>query len=92
MPIYEFRCKACGHRFEGIFPVTNIPTSSRCLECGLDAPRTFNAPTIHFKGHGFYNTDYKRKKHHGSKEDNSTPQETKEKVDASKSSPPDRPA
>lgn len=39
MPIYEFRCKACGARFEAILPVGNRGTKLSCPECGEKAPK-----------------------------------------------------
>lgn len=87
MPIYEYRCSN-EHTTEQF--VSKSKQSIKCPECGSKAPRIFSAPVIHFKGTGFYNTDYRQKKHHGAKEDHSTPQEIKEKADAGKSSTPDK--
>jgi putative FmdB family regulatory protein len=60
MPAYEYRCSTCKHLSEGIFPMSDIPASITCTNCGLDAARVFHAPAIHFKGKGFYATDHKR--------------------------------
>jgi putative FmdB family regulatory protein len=61
MPIYEYKCEN-GHVFDVIQKMTDEPLTE-CQECGAPAARVLAAPAIHFKGSGFYNTDYgKRKK------------------------------
>lgn len=58
MPFYEYRCKACDHRFEVLQRMSDEPVSV-CEECGAEeAERVLYAPAIHFKGSGFHNTDY----------------------------------
>lgn len=59
MPIYEYRCDE-GHVFE-TFQSINDEALTACTECGAPAERVLNAPAIHFKGSGFYTTDYGRK-------------------------------
>jgi putative FmdB family regulatory protein len=59
MPIYEYRC-AKGHAFEVFQSMSEDPVSS-CVECGAPAERVLSAPAVHFKGSGFYTTDYARK-------------------------------
>jgi len=86
MPIYEYRCAKCGYECDSIFPIGRARKSVRCQGCNGRAVRVYSAPAIQFKGSGFYNTDYRQKKHHGAKEDQPTPQETKEKADAGKGS------
>lgn len=83
LPIYEYRCTR-GHTTEQYAP--NAEQSIECPKCGIKASRIFSPPVIHFRGSGFYDTDYRQRKHHGAKEDHSTPQETKEKADAGKGS------
>ena len=56
MPIYEYKCDE-GHVFE-VFQSINDEALSSCTECGSPARRVLNAPAIHFKGSGFYTTDY----------------------------------
>lgn len=56
MPIYEYRCDE-GHVFE-TFQSINDEALTACTECGAPAQRVLNAPAIHFKGSGFYTTDY----------------------------------
>jgi len=79
MPIYEYRCPKCGEQQSSIMPVGKAYKSVRC-PCGGRANRVYSAPAIHFKGSGFYNTDYKRKKEHGAKEEK-PPSEVKKDAD-----------
>jgi putative FmdB family regulatory protein len=59
MPIYEYRCSN-GHLFEVFQPMSDDPVSS-CQECGEPVERVFHPVAVHFKGSGFYTTDYARK-------------------------------
>ena len=59
MPIYEYRCDD-GHTFEVIQRMTDDPVSA-CEECGKPVQRVFHPVAVHFKGSGFYNTDYGKK-------------------------------
>lgn len=61
MPLYEYRCAKCGHRFEKIEAVS-ASTSKKCPKCGAKAERQLSAPAIQFKGSGWYVTDYAGKK------------------------------
>jgi putative FmdB family regulatory protein len=60
MPVYEYKC-AKGHVFETIQRMSDDPLT-KCEECGAPAERVLYAPAVHFKGKGFYNTDYGTKK------------------------------
>jgi putative FmdB family regulatory protein len=60
MPIYEYKCEN-GHVFEVIQRITEEPLT-KCEECGAPAARVLYSPAVHFKGSGFYNTDYGKKK------------------------------
>ncbi|MGE5414149.1 MAG: FmdB family zinc ribbon protein [Syntrophomonadaceae bacterium] len=61
MPIYEYKCEN-GHVFDVMQRISDEPLSE-CAECGAPAARVLHSPAVHFKGSGFYNTDYgKRKK------------------------------
>jgi putative FmdB family regulatory protein len=60
MPIYEYRCKK-GHTFDTMQRFSDDPLT-KCEICGAPAQRVMHAPSIHFKGSGFYNTDYGTKK------------------------------
>ena len=59
VPIYEYRC-ANGHLFDVMQRMSDDPLTA-CIECGAAVQKVLNAPAIHFKGSGFYNTDYGRK-------------------------------
>src|SRR5215203_4929529 len=60
MPIYEYKCDR-GHLFEVIQRMTDEPVT-QCEECGAPVVRVLHSPAVHFKGSGFYNTDYGKKK------------------------------
>jgi putative FmdB family regulatory protein len=59
MPIYEYRCEN-GHAFEVFQSMSDDPVAE-CIECGAACERVLSAPAVHFKGSGFYTTDYARK-------------------------------
>jgi len=59
VPIYEYRCRN-GHQFEVFQAMADDPVS-KCQECGAAVERVFRPVAIHFKGSGFYTTDYARK-------------------------------
>jgi putative FmdB family regulatory protein len=59
MPIYEYRCLN-GHTFEVIQSMSDDPVSS-CEICGAPVERVFHPVAVHFKGSGFYSTDYAAK-------------------------------
>ena len=56
MPIYEYRCDN-GHTFEVMQRMTDDPIAS-CQTCEAPVRRVFHPVAVHFKGSGFYNTDY----------------------------------
>ncbi len=60
MPIYEYKCEN-GHVFDVIQKMTD-EALTECQECGAPAVRVLHSPAVHFKGSGFYNTDYGKKK------------------------------
>ena len=60
MPIYEYKCDN-GHVFDVMQKMADEPLST-CVECGAPAHRVLTAPAVHFKGSGFYNTDYGKRK------------------------------
>jgi putative FmdB family regulatory protein len=60
LPLYEYKCEKCGHRFEKIEPFSATPTK-KCPKCGAKAERQISAAGIQFKGSGWYVTDYKGK-------------------------------
>ena len=60
MPIYEYRCEN-SHTFEVMQRMTEEPVTS-CQLCGAPVQRVFHPVAVHFKGKGFYNTDYGTKR------------------------------
>jgi putative FmdB family regulatory protein len=60
VPIYEYKCEN-GHVFDVIQRMVDEPLTE-CQECGAPAVRVLHSPAVHFKGSGFYNTDYGKKK------------------------------
>lgn len=59
MPLYEYQCDSCGHRFEVIQKFSD-PHVSVCPKCGGPVQKLASSPAIQFKGSGFYITDYAR--------------------------------
>ena len=60
MPVYEYRCEN-GHTFEVMQRMSDEPVAS-CEVCGAPVQRVFHPVAVHFKGSGFYTTDYGRRK------------------------------
>ena len=57
MPLYEYQCQKCAKRTEKIESVAG-PHLKKCPHCGGKVERLQSAPTIQFKGSGWYVTDY----------------------------------
>src|SRR5437016_7515044 len=62
MPLYEYECDACRHRFEIIQKFSDPPVE-KCPSRGGTVHKLQSAPAIQFKGAGFYITDYAKKEH-----------------------------
>ncbi len=60
MPLYEYECKKCHHRFEKIQKFSD-PHTKKCPECGGAIEQVISAPAVQFKGSGWYVTDYAKK-------------------------------
>lgn len=60
MPLYEYRCTQCGHRFEKIQSFSDEP-ETECPECHGPLIRPLTAPALQFKGAGWYVNDYASK-------------------------------
>lgn len=60
MPLYEYECKKCGHRFERIQRFSDAMVK-KCPECGGKVEQMISAPAVQFKGSGWYVTDYAKK-------------------------------
>ena len=65
MPLYEYRCKNCGHQFEKIQSFS-APEEKECPVCHGPVERLISAPAVQFKGSGWYATDYASKPKAGS--------------------------
>ncbi|HQV73447.1 MAG: zinc ribbon domain-containing protein [Xanthomonadales bacterium] len=60
MPIYEFECRSCAHRFERLQKVSDSDPSA-CPECGkAEVRRRLTAPAFRLSGSGWYETDFKK--------------------------------
>jgi putative FmdB family regulatory protein len=60
MPLYEYQCTKCKHRFEKIQKFSD-PDVKKCPECGGKVEKLISAPAVQFKGSGWYVTDYANK-------------------------------
>ena len=60
MPIYEYRCEK-GHSFDVLQSMSDDPLTA-CEVCGAPVQKVLHAPAVHFKGSGFYTTDYGKRK------------------------------
>jgi putative FmdB family regulatory protein len=60
MPLYEYQCEACAHRFERIQKFSDLPIET-CPTCGGAVRKLISSPAIQFKGSGWYITDYPKK-------------------------------
>lgn len=84
MPLYEYQCQKCGHRFERIQRFSD-PLVKKCPECGGKVEQMISAPAVQFKGSGWYVTDYAKKSSAGS----SSKSESEGKSDSGKDSKKD---
>jgi putative FmdB family regulatory protein len=91
VPIYEYLCQKCGHKFEKIQKFSDR-LIKKCPECGGPVEQTITAPAVQFKGTGWYVTDYankdgRNKSSSGSKESGSSPEkaDSNEKGDSRES-------
>jgi putative FmdB family regulatory protein len=60
MPLYEYECDTCRHRFEVIQKFSDLPIE-KCPKCGSTVHKLMSSPAIQFKGSGWYITDYAKK-------------------------------
>ena len=94
MPIYEYVCPSCQHRFEIKQSMSDPPVSS-CARCGQAVTKIISAPAIMFKGTGWYVTDYSDKMKPGAdskEEEKSDPAEKKDGESSSGTATPASPA
>ena len=89
MPIYEYRCER-GHTFEVLQRMTDDPLTS-CSTCEAPVQRVFHPVAVHFKGSGFYTTDYGKNKAGASSTSDGSPKSDTggESKDSSKASSAD---
>ena len=85
MPIYEYRCER-GHTFEVMQSITDDPLTA-CSTCKAPVQRVFHPVAVHYKGSGFYATDYGRKRSGDSSDSTAKPDGSKDT--AKDSSPSD---
>jgi putative FmdB family regulatory protein len=71
MPLYEYQCDACSHRFERIQKFSD-PHVDTCPKCGGVVKKLLSSPAIQFKGTGWYITDYAKKSSTDSGKNNSS--------------------
>jgi putative FmdB family regulatory protein len=60
LPLYEYQCKVCAHRFEVIQKFSDKPVN-KCPKCGKQVVRLLSSPAVQFKGTGWYVTDYAKR-------------------------------
>jgi putative FmdB family regulatory protein len=77
MPLYEYLCQKCGHRFEKIQKFSDKPVK-KCPECGGAVEQVISAPAVQFKGSGWYVTDYAKKSGTSASSDSSSKDAKKE--------------
>jgi putative FmdB family regulatory protein len=80
MPIYEYRCEH-GHTFEVMQRMTDDPVSV-CSTCDAPVERVFHPVAVHFKGSGFYTTDYGKRKRSRDSGDSDSSGESKSEKDS----------
>jgi putative FmdB family regulatory protein len=89
MPLYEYLCKKCGHRFERIQKFSD-PHVKKCPDCGGAVEQVISAPAVQFKGSGWYVTDYAKKSSgsgsSSSSSDNDSGSKAESKTDSKKES------
>jgi len=84
MPLYEYLCKKCGHRFEKIQKFSDRMVK-KCPECGGQVEQMISAPAVQFKGSGWYVTDYAKKSSSPGSSGDSSSASKEKKDDKSKS-------
>ena len=90
MPLYEYECDVCAHRFERIQKFSD-PLVDVCPSCGGHVRKLLSSPAFQFKGTGWYVTDYARKGKGGDSEaskDTTEKKESEKKESAPKSEAP----
>jgi putative FmdB family regulatory protein len=102
MPLYEYECDSCAHRFEVIQKFSDPPID-KCPKCGSTVRKLMSSPAIQFKGSGWYITDYAKKdskaaakagaaKDGAAKDGSSAPESSTTKSDTTSTTTPAGPA
>jgi putative FmdB family regulatory protein len=87
MPLYEYKCLACGSSFE-VLQKVNEPRLKKCPTCGGLLKKVLSPPAIQFKGNGWYITDYSQnKKQEKESQDKEKPKGEKKEAPKKKKSP-----
>ena len=93
MPLYEYQCKKCKHRFEKIQKFSD-KMLTKCPVCGGPIEQMISAPAVHYKGTGWYVTDYAKKSsasHASSSESDGGSKDSKETKETKESKKDDKP-
>jgi putative FmdB family regulatory protein len=93
MPLYEYQCKKCKHRFEKIQKFSD-KMLTKCPECGGAIEQMISAPAVQFKGSGWYVTDYAKKSsatHASSSESDAGSKDSKDTKETKDSKKDDKP-
>ena len=83
MPLYEYQCKKCKHKFEKIQKFSDPPIR-KCPECGGPVEKLLHAPAVQFKGTGWYVTDYAGKSDNSEKSKTESSSSSEKKESAAK--------
>jgi putative FmdB family regulatory protein len=93
MPLYEYECKKCHHRFERMQKFSD-PHVKKCPKCKGPIEQVISAPAVQFKGSGWYATDYSKKPHASTSEsdhkEKAGEKAQKDEGDAAKLKKPDK--
>ena len=90
MPLYEYECEPCGHRFEQIRRFSDPPLTV-CPNCGGAVRKLQSSPAIQFKGTGWYVTDYAKKGAQGAASESSESSKSGDGAGAKADGKPDKP-
>lgn len=86
MPIYEYQCRECGHRFEVIQKISDSPIK-KCEKCKGKTERLISSPAIQFKGSGWYVDGYSKKDPASGASESKESSKTADAADSKDSSP-----
>jgi putative FmdB family regulatory protein len=90
VPIYEYQCAKCGHRFERMRQKFSDPPAKKCPQCGGRVQQLMSAPAVQFKGSGWYATDYARKSGPSAESGDGTAPETKKTEEKETTAPAEK--